>query len=191
MSELSRFAAKLSELLKDDSLFLAGERINEDGLLVLTEDEAGREKRTVKLSDVPADAQIIKVDNFDLQGRFICTAGNSDVGKRCDYVIIDAQHSRILLIELKLGTKGDGERKQVVAQLKGGRVVIDYLVALIAHFHSESLDLNPEEFRYAWISYREAKTQKSESRANGRDIDSPMRLKNAQKTIYSFKRITR
>lgn len=191
MSELSKFAAKLSELLKEDSISLASELTNEEGLLVLTEDEAGREKRTVKLSDVPATAQIIKVDNFDLQGRFTRTAGDSDLGKRCDYVIIDAQNARILLIELKLGTKSSGERQQVVAQLKGGRVVIDYLVALIEHFHRESLVLHPMQFRYAWITYRESTTQKSESRANGRDIDSPMRLKNAQKRTYNYKQLIR
>ena len=121
MSKLSKFAAKLSELLKQDSLFFASDLTNQDGLLVLTEDEAGREKKTVKLSDVPASAHII----FDLQGRFTRTAGDSDFGKRCDYVIIDAHNSRVLLIELKLGTKSSGERQQVVSQLKGGRVVID------------------------------------------------------------------
>ncbi|EGV41927.1 hypothetical protein CgS9114_00880 [Corynebacterium glutamicum S9114] len=39
MSELSKFTAKLSELLKKDSLFLASELIDGDGLLALTEDE--------------------------------------------------------------------------------------------------------------------------------------------------------
>ena len=39
MSELSKFTAKLSELLKKDALFLASELIDGDGLLALTEDE--------------------------------------------------------------------------------------------------------------------------------------------------------
>lgn len=42
MSELSKSTAKLSELLKKDSLFMASELIDGDGLLALTEDETRR-----------------------------------------------------------------------------------------------------------------------------------------------------
>ncbi|BAU97019.1 hypothetical protein N24_2757 [Corynebacterium suranareeae] len=191
MSALSKFVARLADLLKEDSLFLASELTDDDGLLVLTEDEVGQPVRKIKLKDVPAEARVIKIDNFDLNGRFVQTGGGSDLGKRCDYVIVDAQNSKILLIELKLGTKSSGDRQQVVSQLKGGRAVIDYLLALIAHFHNENIEVSSPQFRYAWITYRESTSQKSASRDNGRDIDSPLRIKNAQKRPYSYKKMVR
>lgn len=58
--------------------------------------------RTVRLSDAPASAQIIKVVSPVLPVIQV-------LGKRRDYVIIDAQNSQILLIELKLGTTSIGK----------------------------------------------------------------------------------
>lgn len=191
MSTLSRFSALLSELIKSDSIFLAADLMEEDGSLKLREDEVGLPPRTVKLKNVPRDAKIIKVDHFDLQGRFIHTGNNSLLGKRCDYLIVDAQHSRILLIELKLGDKSAGDRKQVVAQLKGGRAIVDYLVALLTHFHNEELYLDPKEFRYAWITYRENTALKTVSRATRWDIESPMQMKNGRKQTYDYSRMVR
>ena len=90
--------------------------------------------KRVKIIGVPKDAILIKPDCADPLNDLL---GEDDyMKKRCDYILIcsHGKHNYITFFELKSYSSGRIEEKEVKAQFKGGKALIDYIESLIFNF---------------------------------------------------------
>lgn len=91
----------------------------------------------VRLSNVPEDCIIVKMDRFEARAGFFSESCELPVGKRADYALIDMVGQKIVVVELKKGTYENGH---VRSQLSGGAALFDYLSSLLKwHADCENL----------------------------------------------------
>ena len=114
--------------------------------VTLTEPDA--EDSTATISGLPADAFVIKVDDFTSPNKiFQCSRGEC---KRADYVIISEQKKCILYIELKRTKDG---RTKIVQQLMGAKCFVKYCQQIGKEFWNDNSFLNGYSHRFVSIAH--------------------------------------
>lgn len=118
----------------------------EDGLARLEETEDGAKLRCVKLSGLPRDACILKLEG--LVGRFFkqgCRAR-----KCCDYLVLAEIKGKLhlLYIELKSSYPKNDKMKGVRDQMKGAECAMEYCNAVLYRFFGKIDYLKTFEKRF-------------------------------------------
>ena len=102
------------------------------------------ESYSVELRGVPDGSVVIKTDRLCVEG-FVNESSEIGFAKRADYALIDFYNQRITIIELKSRKPNNPD---VVRQLKGGRVVVEYVASLISVFGEGVFEYSKYDFRY-------------------------------------------
>ena len=84
----------------------------------------------------PNDAIIIKCDKFPTTGNVFFKGKNKE-SKRADYVLVSESEKVLMFFELKR-SKSSSSAKNVVAQLKGAKCIMDYCESISSSFLNEN-----------------------------------------------------
>ena len=153
MDSLTVKNSSLSEQLHsiiDDGAFPTLEENEEDGQKNLVFSENGKPNSNVTVIGVPNNLIVVKGDRFmpvliDPRKGGTLYQGpaffkqDSGTGKRADYILLDEDGKRVVILELSEGSKTG---KTVRFQLVGTHAVLDYIRRVGAHFFG----LDFEEF---------------------------------------------
>ncbi|RLC04971.1 MAG: hypothetical protein DRI57_27865 [Deltaproteobacteria bacterium] len=167
----------LQELLKDDVVLDLV--ISRYGKKSVTLTEPGNSHHTgysVAIHNMPENAVVMKTDNFPAPKTFFKnTKGEC---KRADFVIIanTDKENLFILIEIKKG-KGSSERT-IIRQLQGAQCVIAYCRSIGQVFWQQKDFLNPEKYKYRFVSIRNIGINKKPTYTPHRDglHDCPERM---------------
>lgn len=130
----------LTEMLLDSALIPVE---NEYGKQIIKLEEAGIKGSITCIRNIPADAIVIKADDFPTPNKFF--QGDKGECKRADFIIISEEKKVILYIELKAGKK---DASHIIKQLKGGACVITYCKEIGKHFWNQETFLNGYAHRF-------------------------------------------
>ena len=123
---------------------------------------------SVRISNMPFDAIVIKIDAF-LSPDDIFNGGQGEC-KRADYVIISIEKNCILYIEIKR-TKDSWE--QIVKQLMGAQCVLKYCQEIGRIFWKQKDFLEGYEHRFISIGYTSISKRKTRIEKKAPKHDAP------------------
>ncbi len=145
--------------------------LQHDGSWPFVELKDKQAETNVKINDIPHNSIVIRADTFEF--RHPVFAGSKDEGKRADFVIVSNENAKkwIICIEIK---KGNIQRSEVTAQLRGARCVIDYCKSIGKEFWSAQEFLSDYEYRFVGIAHLNVQNQPT--RTYALDIQSQGKL---------------
>lgn len=160
MTEIEAF----NELIKNEAK-VEVKREYEKYYCELDEPQCSDEK--LKLVNLPNNAVVIKADMFPPPEAIF--SGTKSECKRADYIIIvESPKKRILYMELKRSTKSAGN-KEITAQLRGAKCLLEYCKTIIAEFWGVKDILT--EYQERFFKYRSKTLDKRPTRID--TISSP------------------
>ena len=89
------------------------------------------------IRDLPSDTLVIKYDRFPSTKDVFFKSEHSEC-KRADYILISESNKVVMYIELKHSNKSAAS-KDIVAQLKGAKCVVDYMQSIAMQFLGEPM----------------------------------------------------
>ena len=107
-------------------------------------------KTTVVIKELPHDSIVIRTDVFELKRAFF--AGVKDERRRADFVIVSNEDTKkwIVCVETK---KGNIDKNEVIAQLRGSQCVMDYCKSIGREFWTAKGFLEGYEYRFVGIAH--------------------------------------
>lgn len=136
------------EILEDMLTSRSRVPLQHDDSWFFVELEDRQAKTNVKIKNIPQHSIVVRADTFEF--RHPVFAGSKDEGKRADFVIVSNENAKkwMICIEIK---KGNIQRSEVTAQLRGARCVMDYCKSIGRDFWSARRFLSGYEYRFVGI----------------------------------------
>ena len=131
----------LKTILVDDVIVPLKKEYNKS-CCILPEEQ---EEYSYKIRSVPDDLLAFKIDKFPNTGRAFFSGGNNECMK-ADYALVSDSEKIIMILELmksKIKTN-----KEVVAQLKGAKCILDYCASISSAFLGKSDIFAGYTYRY-------------------------------------------
>ncbi|HAT1792797.1 TPA: hypothetical protein RG395_000054 [Legionella pneumophila] len=144
----------LNEMIKDHVLVSLEDNYDKKHV-ILREDQT--DDSSVKISNMPSDALIIRADMFKAPKDFFNNSKNEC--KRADFIIISVERKIILFIEMK---RDKGNWKEIVKQLMGADCLLSYCIEIGKSFWDKADFLKNFDRRY--ISICETRIPKQKTR---------------------------
>lgn len=123
--------------------------LQHDGSWFFVELEDRQAGTNVKIKNILHNSIVVRADAFEF--RHPVFAGLKDEGKRADFVIVSNEEARrwIICIEIK---RGNIQKSEVTAQLRGARCIMDYCKSIGREFWSARGFLSDYEYRFVGIA---------------------------------------
>ena len=123
--------------------------LQHDGSWSFVELKDKQAETNVKIKEIPHNSIVIRADAFEFKSPAF--AGSKNERKRADFVIVsnEAQEKWIICIEIK---RGNIQKSEVTAQLRGARCVMDYCKSIGGEFWAETGFLTGYEYRFVGIA---------------------------------------
>ncbi|MDR1689349.1 MAG: hypothetical protein LBS21_12155 [Clostridiales bacterium] len=132
----------LKKLLNENSILPIKTDSNNKRYYELTEPKFDY---SIKISNPPNDTIVLKCDSFPDTSNFF--RGKSGECKRADYIVFSESENAVLIMELKY-SKDSSSNKDIIAQLKGAKSILDYCKSIAASFLGNEDFLENYEHRY-------------------------------------------